>query len=100
VTIVGAAAIPAPASTCVIASSVSRETETPRATRARSASISSADPYRWSGSLASARVTTASRSCGMSGRSSDGGFGTCERCFIAISTGVSPVNGTWPVSIS
>ena len=26
--------------------------------------------------------------------------GACERCFIAISTGVSPVNGTEPVSSS
>ena len=36
----------------------------------------------------------------MSGRSSDGGSGVVERCFIAISSGVSPVNGTFPVSIS
>ena len=41
-----------------------------------------------------------SRSGGMSGRSRDGGRGGSERCFIAISTGLSPVNGTWPVSIS
>jgi len=52
------------------------------------------------GSFARARSTTESRSCGTSGRSSEGGFGTSERCFIAISSGVSPVNGTWPVSIS
>jgi len=45
-------------------------------------------------------MTTASRSCGTSGRSVDGGSGTCDKCFIAISTGVSPVNGTFPVSIS
>jgi len=30
----------------------------------------------------------------------DGGFGVVERCFIAISTAASPVNGTLPVSIS
>ena len=41
-----------------------------------------------------------SRSCGISGRFADGGSGTLERCFIAISTGVSPVNGTSPVSSS
>ena len=41
-----------------------------------------------------------SRSGGTSSRSSDGGFGTSERCFIAISSGVSPVNGTWPVRSS
>jgi hypothetical protein len=35
-----------------------------------------------------------------SGRSFDGGSGTTERCFIAISTAASPVNGTFPVSIS
>ena len=29
-----------------------------------------------------------------------GGDGTVERCFIAISTGVSPLNGTVPVSNS
>ena len=36
----------------------------------------------------------------MPSRSFDGGSGTWERCFIAISTGVSPLNGTLPVSIS
>jgi len=30
----------------------------------------------------------------------EGGAGTCERCFIAISTGVSPLKGTPPVSSS
>ena len=34
------------------------------------------------------------------GRIADGGFGTAEMCFMAISTGVSPVKGTAPVSIS
>jgi len=41
-----------------------------------------------------------SSSGGMSARSLDGGFGAFDRCFIAISTGVSPVYGTVPVSIS
>ena len=41
-----------------------------------------------------------SRSRGTSGRFLDGGSGIADRCFIAISSGVSPVNGTWPVSIS
>ena len=41
-----------------------------------------------------------SRSGGMSGRSTDGGRGGSERCFIAISTGDSPLNGVVPVSIS
>ncbi len=37
---------------------------------------------------------------GTSGRSSDGAGGTSARCFIAISTGLSPVNGTSPVRSS
>ena len=41
-----------------------------------------------------------SRSGGMSERSTDGGRGGSERCFIAISTGDSPLNGVVPVSIS
>ena len=45
-----------------------------------------------------------SSSCGTSprsgGRFSEGGSGTVFRCFIAISSAVSPVNGTVPVSIS
>ena len=41
-----------------------------------------------------------SRSSGTSSRSPEGGTGTSERCFIAISSGVSPVKGTVPVSIS
>ena len=45
----------------------------PRATRSRSRSISCAERYRSAGSLASARMTTRSRSCGTSGRSVDGG---------------------------
>jgi len=36
----------------------------------------------------------------MSGRSFEGGFGAFERCFIAISTGVSPSKGVFPVSNS
>ena len=36
----------------------------------------------------------------MSLRSADGVSGVWERCFIAISTGVSPVKGTVPVSSS
>ena len=51
-------------------------------------------------SFARARSVTRSRSSGTSGLLADGGFGTAEMCFIAISTGVSPVNGTAPVSIS
>ena len=41
-----------------------------------------------------------SSECGTSGRFADGGSGVADRCFIAISTGVSPVNGTVPVSSS
>ena len=41
-----------------------------------------------------------SRSGETSGRSAEGGFGISERCFIAISSGVSPVNGSFPVSSS
>ena len=40
--------------------------------------MSSAEAYRWSGSFASARMTTASSSCGTSGRIVDGGSGTRE----------------------
>jgi hypothetical protein len=76
------------------------ETFAPRATRSRSPSISSALWYRSSGFLASARITTMSSSRGTSGRSAEGGFGVVERCFIAISTGVSPSNGVLPVSSS
>jgi len=36
----------------------------------------------------------------MSGRFADGGSGSVERCFIAISTGVSPLKGTVPVNSS
>ncbi len=36
----------------------------------------------------------------MSGRIDDGGSGIAEMCFIAISTGESPVNGTFPVRSS
>ncbi len=92
--------MPAPASTDVAASSVVGEMERPAPTRARSASISRALPYRDSGSLARARKTTASRACGMSGRFADGGSGISEMCFIATSSGVSPAKGTLPVSIS
>ena len=62
--------------------------------------MAAADWYRSAGSFASARTTTRSRSPGTSGRSSDGAGGVSERCFIAISTGLSPVNGTSPVSSS
>ena len=41
-----------------------------------------------------------SSSGGMSGRSFEGGCGVAERCFIAISTGVSPSNGVLPVRSS
>ena len=41
-----------------------------------------------------------SRSRGTSARLTDGGSGALDRCFIAISTGVSPLNGTSPVSSS
>ena len=87
-------------STCVAESTVAAATGAPRATRSRSASISSALWYRSSGFLASALKTTMSSSSGMSGLSFDGGFGAFERCFIAISTGVSPSNGVFPVSSS
>ncbi len=87
-------------STCVAVSDVVAETLAPRATRSRSASISSALWYRSSGLLASARKTTMSSSRGMSGRSLEGGCGAFERCFIAISTGVSPSKGVLPVSSS
>ena len=87
-------------STCVAVSDVVAETRAPRATRSRSASISSALWYRSSGLLASARKTTMSSSDGMSGRSLEGGFGAFERCFIAISTGVSPSKGVLPVRSS
>ena len=56
--------------------------------------------YRCSGSFAIARRTIASSSCGMSGRCLEGASGTAERCCIATSSGVSPVKGTLPVSIS
>ena len=85
---------------CVAVSCVSRATPAPRATRSRSAFISSALWYRSPGSFASARMTTMSSSGGMSCRFVDGAAGTCDRCFIAISTGVSPEKGTTPVSIS
>ena len=95
---------PAPDSTIVAASSVSFATGRPCATRARSASISRAVWYRSAGSFASARSTTESSSCGTSpspgGRLVDGGAGTEFRCFMAISSAVSPVKGTVPVSIS
>jgi hypothetical protein len=84
----------------VAASSVAGEIATPRATRRRSASISSALWYRSAGSLASARMTTMSKSRGISARFVDGGSGTTDRCFIAISTGVSPLKGTTPVNSS
>ena len=85
---------------CVADSSVSGDTDAPRVKRSRSASISSALWYRSAGSFASARVTIRSRSRGISGRLADGGSGTEERCFIAIYTGVSPVNGSVPVKSS
>ncbi len=45
-------------------------------------------------------MTTMSSSRGMPVRRFDGGSGVCDRCFIAISTGVSPENGTVPVRSS
>ena len=45
-------------------------------------------------------MTTRSSSRGTPSRTSDGGGGVDERCFIAISTGESPVNGAAPVSSS
>jgi hypothetical protein len=45
-------------------------------------------------------MTTRSSSSGIPGLRSDGGGGVADRCFIAISTGDSPVNGTEPVSSS
>ena len=89
-----------PDRTAVAASAVWVVTPTPRETRSSSASISSAVWKRSSGFFASARSTTMSRSGGMSGRSTEGGRGGSERCFIAISTGDSPLNGAVPVSIS
>ena len=62
--------------------------------------MAAADWYRSAGSFASARMTTRSRSFGTSGRSSDGAGGVSARCFMAISTGLSPVNGTSPVRSS
>ena len=97
---VGAEDRAVPERTAVAASAVSVETPAPRATRSSSASISSAVWNRSSGLFASARSTIMSRSGGMSGRSTDGGRGASERCFMAISTGVSPLNGVVPVSIS
>ena len=41
-----------------------------------------------------------SRSGGISGAERRRRLGGSDRCFIAISTGESPVNGTFPVSIS
>ena len=41
-----------------------------------------------------------SSSGGISGRSADGGAGSSFTCFMAISMAESPVNGTFPVSIS
>ena len=45
-------------------------------------------------------MTTRSSSRGTPSRTSDGGGGVHERCFIAISTGESPVKGADPVSSS
>ena len=102
ITDVGAAAIrPEPASTAVAASSVCGVDRQPLGD-ARQVGVHllgalvALAPGPWPARAA----TSESRSCGTSGRSSDGGFGTSERCFIAISSGVSPVNGTCPVSIS
>ncbi len=61
---------------------------------------SSAEANRFSGSLASALITTPSRARDTAGFSSLGGRGRSETCFRATVTGESASNGTLPVSVS
>jgi hypothetical protein len=62
--------------------------------------ISSADWYRISMSLVSAALTIDSSCAGTSGTRVRIGGGTSRTCFIATATGLSPVNGGTPASIS
>ena len=55
---------------------------------------------RWPGSFSSARITTASSAGETWGLIELGRCGTCETCFIATATALSPSNGTRPVSAS
>src|SRR6202034_3876870 len=61
---------------------------------------SSALAQRWAGSLASARIVTASSAGFTSGLRRLGGLGSAETCLSAIVTAESPSNGTLPVSSS
>ena len=58
----------------------------------------SASGKRCAGSFSSARITTASRAGETAGLIALGRCGSCETCFSATATALSPSNGTRPVS--
>ena len=72
----------------------------PRSKSTRSARISSADWYRISMSLASAASTIDSSCGGNVGHARPDGGGSSRTCLYATATGLSPVNGGTPVTIS